>query len=299
MSSPHSYRSQSMHDLSGRVALVTGGGTGIGLMNAQGLAACGARVYISGRRLEVLEKVAAGWDKRIGGEILPVQMDVTDKESIAKAKQYIQEKEGKLHILVNNAGQVGPTSPFINKRDAPENKNAETFGTALFNNESFEDWSSLYAINSSSIFFVTTAFLGLLAKGSEDVEGYWSSVVNITSISGLIKLAQDHFCYNSAKAAASHLTKMLATEISLKNIPVRVNAIAPGVYASEMTIDEIKPEDVDRVGKGIQSVPFRRAGTGQEMAGTVVYLVSRAGGYTHGQEIAIEGGYMSVNPSVV
>ena len=71
MSSPASYRPHSMYDLSGRVALVTGGGTGIGLMCAQGLAACGAKVYITGRRLDVLEKVSAAWDKQIGREILP------------------------------------------------------------------------------------------------------------------------------------------------------------------------------------------------------------------------------------
>ncbi|KAF8964221.1 short-chain dehydrogenase [Flammula alnicola] len=320
MSSPRSYRPHVVSDLSGRVAVVTGGGTGIGLMNAQGLAAAGAKVYITGRRLEVLEKVASTWDKQIGGEILSLQMDVTNKASIAKAKQFIEEKEGKLHILVNklrflhlvhvlqlvkltclsfSAGQVGPTSPFFNNPSAPERKDAETLGTSLFNNETFEGWADLYTINSSSIFFVTTAFLGLLAKGSEDVEGYWSTVINITSISGLIKVAQEHFCYNSAKAAASHLTKMLDTEFALKKIPVRVNAIAPGVYASEMTMDEIPSEAVDEIGKGVSPVPARRAGTGQEMAGTVVYLASRAGGYTHGQEIIIDGGYVSVNPSTV
>ena len=71
MSSPASYRSDSMYDLSGRVALVTGGGTGVGLKCAQGLAACGAKVYITGRRLDVLEKASAAWDKQIGGVILP------------------------------------------------------------------------------------------------------------------------------------------------------------------------------------------------------------------------------------
>ena len=126
MSSPVSYRPHTMHDLSGRVALVTGGGTGVGLKCVQGLAACGAKVYITGRRLDVLEKASAAWDKQIGGEILPyvdwwlmgwihdslltptkllyllrLQMDVTDKESILKVKTYIKEKEGKLHILVN------------------------------------------------------------------------------------------------------------------------------------------------------------------------------------------------------
>jgi len=284
-------------DLSGRIAIVTGGGTGIGLMNAQGLAAAGAKVYITGRRLDVLNKVSESWDKQIGGEILPLQMDVTDKASIASAKKYIEEKEGRLHILINNAGQVGPTSPFLGDSSSPERKDAETLGTALFNNESFEAWGDLFQINSASVFFVTTAFLGLLAKGSEDVAGFTSSVVNITSISGIIKFSQDHFCYNSAKAAASHLTKMLATEFALKGVPVRVNAIAPGVYASEMTVDVIREDQVDKIGKGLLPVPAKRAGTGQEMAGTVVFLVSRAGGYVNGQEIIIDGGYVAVNPS--
>ena len=71
MSSPDSYRPHVMYDLSGRVALVSGGGTGIGLLCAQGLAACGAKVYITGRRLDVLEKASVAWDKQIGGEILP------------------------------------------------------------------------------------------------------------------------------------------------------------------------------------------------------------------------------------
>jgi NAD(P)-dependent dehydrogenase (short-subunit alcohol dehydrogenase family) len=75
--------------------------------------------------------------------------------------------------------------------DAPERKDAESLGSALFN-ESLEGWADIYAINTFSIFFVSTAFLGLLAKGSEDVENYWSSIINITSISGHIKLAQNH-----------------------------------------------------------------------------------------------------------
>jgi NAD(P)-dependent dehydrogenase (short-subunit alcohol dehydrogenase family) len=268
-------------------------------MIAQGLAAAGAKVYITGRRLEVLEKTAVGWDKQIGGEILPLQMDVTDKTSIATAKKSIEEKEGKLHILVNNAGQDGPRSPFLSDPSAPESQTAESLGTALFNHESFKEWADHYTVNSASIFFVTTAFLGLLAKGSEDEEGYLSSVINITSISGIIKVAQEHFCYNSAKAAASHLTKMFSTELALKNIPVRVNSIAPGVYASEMTMDVISADQVDKIGKGIHPVPSKRAGTGQEMAGTAVYLASRAGGYVYGQEIIIDGGYVALNPSTV
>jgi len=231
--------------------------------------------------------------------IIPMQMDVTSQESIAEGKRSIQEKEGKLHILVNNAGQGGPTSPFLGNPSAPERKNAETLGQALFNNETPQQWADLYAINTFSIFFVTTAFLGLLDQGSRDTDGFSSSVINITSISGVIKIAQEHFAYNSAKAAASHLTKMLATELALKGVNVRVNAIAPGVYESEMTYDNIGTDMIDDVGKGIVPVPAKRAGNGQEMAGTAVYLASRAGGYMNGQEIIIDGGYCAVNPARV
>jgi NAD(P)-dependent dehydrogenase (short-subunit alcohol dehydrogenase family) len=126
---------------------------------------------------------------------------------------------------------------------------------------------------------MTTAFLGLLDKGSRNFEGYTSSVVNITSISGILKIAQRHvsttsidispsliikakFAYNSSKAAAAHLTKMLATEIALKGIPVRVNSIAPGVFASEMTLDTITgPEEMARVAESLIPVPAGRPGS--------------------------------------
>lgn len=282
-----------LYDLTGLVALVTGGGTGIGLMISKGFAANGAKVYITGRRKEVLDIVA----NASNGTIIPLSMDATDKSSILKARDIIAEKEGRLHILVNNAGQVGPVSRFLNDASAPERKDASTLGQALFDNESFDSWAALYKIDTFSIFFVTTAFLGLLDNGSREKEGYTSSVINITSISGITKLAQRHFCYNSAKSAASHLTKMLATELALKGIPVRVNAIAPGVYESEMTFDSIPSEMVNKVGNGIQPIPAGRAGTAQEIAGTALYLASSAGCYTNGQEIVIDGGYLTVNPS--
>ncbi|OCH86887.1 short-chain dehydrogenase [Obba rivulosa] len=296
-----SMRLEKVFDLEGRVALVTGGGTGIGLMIARGLATNGAKVYITGRRKEVLEKAAASFaqeSQRIGA-IIPLVMDVTDRASISAGQEHVKAQEGRMHILVNNAGQTGPVSRFLEHPESPERKDPETLGRALFNNESFEAWSDLYSINTFSIFFVTTAFLGLLAKGSEELPGYNASVVNITSISGVNKLAQNHFCYNSSKAAASHLTKMMATEFALKGVPVRVNAVAPGVYASEMTYDTIGPDKVNVVGKGLIPVPANRSGTPEEVAGTVIYLASSAGGYTNGQEIIVDGGYTAVNPSTV
>jgi len=91
---------------------------------------------------------------------------------------------------------------------------------------------------------------------------------------------------------------MLATELALKNIPVRVNSVAPGVYESEMTFDTISgPEEVAKVAQGLLPVPAGRPGTPGEIAGTVIYLSSLAGCYTNGQEIVVDGSYTGVNPS--
>lgn len=87
---------------------------------------------------------------------------------------------------------MGPRTGWLNDPQAPEHKDPETFGNALFNDDGPDGWADLYKINTFSIYYVTSAFLGLLAKGSADIEGYTSSVINITSISGLVKLAQNH-----------------------------------------------------------------------------------------------------------
>lgn len=298
MSPTADLQNTNLFNLHGRIALVSGGGTGIGLMITRGLAANGAKVYIGGRRKEVLETVAAELSVQGNGTVIPLTLDVSDRDSIIEAKNFIEKNDGKLHILVNNAGIVGPVSTFLNDPTAPENTNAETLGNALFNDDGPEAWTEVYKIDTFSIYYMTTAFLGLLDKGSRDIEGYTSSVVNITSISGIVKIAQRHFAYNSAKAAAGHLTKMLATEIALKGIPVRVNAIAPGVYESEMTQTTISGlEEVAKTSQSLIPVPAGRPGSTGEIAGTVIYLSSPAGCYTNGQEIAVDGGYTAVNPS--
>ena len=293
----------SAFDLSGNVALVTGGGSGIGKMIATGLADAGARVYITSRNTDGrLEHVTGEYKGK--GEIIPMSMDVTKKESIQKVKDEIERREGKLHVLVNNAGASGPLSNFLNQPTPRAQHSASYLGPALFAAESFEDWASVYSINTFSIYFVTVAFLDLLDKGTKDLEArkqpHSASVINVTSISGQIKLAQRHFGYNSSKAAASHLTKMLSTELAVKGIRVRVNAISPGVYESGMTHDTIAGrEATDAVGMGIESVPEGRPGTAEEMAATALYLASAAGGYMNGHEMTIDGGYLAVNPSRV
>ncbi|KAH9839886.1 NAD(P)-binding protein [Rhodofomes roseus] len=304
-----SLRLDKLFDVRGRIALVTGGGTGLGWMIAEGLAVNGARVYITGRRKNVLEQAAAKFAQENKGDgsvtarnglksVVRLVMDVTDKASILAVHDVIKAQEGRLHILVNNAGIAGPFATFFNDPSAPEHKDAETLGCALFDSASFEDWANVYTINTFSVYFVTTALLGLLAKGSEDVPGYTSSVINLGSISGNTKLAQNKFAYNSTKSATTHLTKMLSTEFALKKIPIRVCSVAPGVFPSELTDPIITPDLVEKHANGIIPVPMGRAGTAQEMAGTVIYLVSPAGCYTTGEEILTDGGYIAVNPSM-
>ncbi|CUA69323.1 hypothetical protein RSOLAG22IIIB_08444 [Rhizoctonia solani] len=293
--------------VSGLIVLVTGGGTGIGLMIAKGLAANGAKVYIGGRRKEVVERAAAEHGAVVSGKLVPLSLDVTNKESIESAAKLISsENDGKLDVLVNNAGQVGPASKFFSDPNAPERKDTETLGTALFRNESFEEWSDLFSINVSSIFFVSTAFLGLLEKSSKarDTEtgGWSSSIINIASVSGQMKQAQNHFAYNASKAAGIHLTKMLSTELALRKIPIRVNTISPGPFPSEMTNMEgsaFTADNVDLIADGLTKVPAARGGLDKDVVGAALYLASPASYFVNGQVIAVDGGFLSVNPSVV
>ncbi|KAG8773817.1 Splicing factor [Ceratobasidium sp. 428] len=293
---------KTVYDVSGRVALVTGGGTGIGLMIAKALAANGAKVYVGSRRSEAVEGSAQEHGPKADGHLIPLELDVTDKTSIKNAVQTIQQNEGKLDLLFNNAGQSGPKSPFFNDESAPENKDPHTLGSAMFDAEEFEEWNNLYTINTSSIFFVTTAFLGLLHKASEE-RGAWSAgIINTSSISGQMKRSQNHFAYNSAKAATIHLTKMFATELALKNIPVRVNSIAPGMFPSEMTDHQGKhlpAEKVDSIGKGVTGVPMKRGGVETDMAGAALFLASPASYYVTGQILTVDGGYIATNPATV
>ncbi|KAG8729401.1 Splicing factor [Ceratobasidium sp. 423] len=276
--------STQVFDVSGATVLVTGGGTGLGLMMAKGLAENGAKVYIGGRRREVVEGAAVAHGD---GKITPISLDVTNKKSIEAAVKLISsENEGKLDILINNAGKIGPISSFFSYPNSPERKDTQILGTAMFTNESFEDWANTFSTNVSSIYFVSMAFLGLLETASKarDAEtgGWGSSIINITSISGQIKQSQNHFAYNTSKAAGIHLTKMLSTELALRKIP-----------GSEWII-----EDLDAALRGFTRIPARRGGIDKDIVGAALYLSSPASYYVNGQILTVDGGFTGVNPAV-
>jgi NAD(P)-dependent dehydrogenase (short-subunit alcohol dehydrogenase family) len=222
------------------VALVTGGGTGIGLMIVQALAINGAKVYITGRTEEKLEKVVELYGKDILGQIIPISADISQKSEIARLVKEIESKEKCLCILVNNAGiETG-------SHTVSESKNADEMKKNMFDEESntFEEWTDAYRTNVAAMYFLTTACLPLLQRSTETHKGYSGCVINITSISGLVRVTQHHPAYNASKGAAIHLSNMLGAEIADAGLKIRVNNIAPGVLRIHIVLVIERATDV-------------------------------------------------------
>ncbi|KAJ9474688.1 hypothetical protein PHBOTO_004564 [Pseudozyma hubeiensis] len=277
-----------LFDLTGKVALVTGGGTGLGLTTALALASNGATVYISGRRKEKLDEAVSEYSNQIGsGKLIAVQGDVSSKEDLASIESTISKGSGQLNILVNNAGIEGPKTNI----DSPTNISASSLSSTHLSNESFSDWDTLFRINTSSIFFSTFTFLPLLSSSSSP--SFPSSIINITSISGIVKVSQNHYAYNASKAAANHLTQMLAHELRFRSdVGVRVNAIAPGLFSTEMTSGgkSVKGKTSSEHVVGFEN-PAGRVGSEEEYAQVVLVLASN--GFLTGQVVAVDGGFVT------
>ncbi|KAG9239012.1 hypothetical protein BJ875DRAFT_449642 [Amylocarpus encephaloides] len=273
-------------NVKGRIALITGGGSGIGLMATEALAVNGAKVYICGRTSDKLENVVNTYGKGISGSIIPITCDITQKSEIAKLVQEIESKEKHLDILINNAGIAGNTQQT-------EAKTAEEMKKNLFDDKSstFEDWVNTYRTNVPQLFFMTVAFLPLLQKASEHQHGYSGGVINISSISGIVQSSQHHYGYNCSKAAAIHLTKMLSSEVAGNGLKVRINGIAPGVFPSEMTAGDSGEDQKSHIEKEkYEKVPARRPGKDEDMAGVILFVATNQ--YLNGQTVAVDGGYI-------
>ena len=170
------------------VCVVTGGGTGIGLMASQALAANGAKVYITSRRTEALENAAKNHTPDgSGGQIIPMgSVDVRKKEDLQRLVEEIQTKEKYINLLICNAGIPGPKAE-------PEEEDAGDLKKTLWENESVEDWGQTFETDVTSVYFTTVAFLPLLQAGIEPhgpLRKFGSSVITISSMSGLMRNAQ-------------------------------------------------------------------------------------------------------------
>lgn len=296
MSSQDIFKVNNLFNVEGWVCLVSGGGTGIGLMISQALANNGAKVYIAGRRKDVLENTASTHGSSLvhpSGQLIPVQADITSKESISSLVAEISKKEKHIDLLVNNAGISTKKTLEVEKGE----ESAEALSKEMFSEE-WEDWEQVYRTNVIGYFFMSTAFLPLLSAATKANPGRSASIINISSMSGITRTSQHHVSYNVSKAATIHLNTILAQELSQSAVKVRVNSVAPGIFPSEMTSEGSNEENKSHVdSEGYREkklIPAGRPGKEEDMAQAILMLA--VNNYINGQTVVVDGGYLLGHP---
>jgi NAD(P)-dependent dehydrogenase (short-subunit alcohol dehydrogenase family) len=254
-----------LFSLENKVALVTGGSRGIGLMIARGYVEAGAKVYVSSRRADACEQVAK--ELSALGSCIALPGDCGTQAGCERLAQALAEREPKLDILVNNAG-ANWGAPLAEYPDAA--------------------WDKVLALNVKAIFHLTRACLPLLQKAATAAAP--ARVINIGSIDGLRVPLLETYAYSSSKAAVHHLTRALAVRLAPDHITV--NAVAPGPFESKMMHETLERFRDAIVG----TCPLGRIGEPDDMAGVAIYLASRAGSYVTGVVIPVDGG-ITVRPS--
>lgn len=250
-----------MPRLSGKVAFITGGGTGIGRAIALAFAREGARVAVAGRRTPPLEAVMLAIAST-GGEALAVGCDVSNRSSVESALARTAEHFSCLNVIVNNAGAVVV---------------ADVAGT------SDQDWNNLIAANLTGTFYVSRAALPLLLQAGG------GSIVNIGSVLGVVARKQ-RAAYCAAKAGVTGLTKAMALDHAHQNI--RVNCICPSIIETELGLASIaKASDPEAERKlRVAGIPLGRMGTPEDVAQMAVYLAADESTWVTGTAMILDGG---------
>jgi NAD(P)-dependent dehydrogenase (short-subunit alcohol dehydrogenase family) len=254
---------EELFGLTGRVAVVTGASSGLGVGFARALGEAGAHLVLAARRVDRLESLAAELAEA-GIEVLPVACDVTDVSQVEALKDACLERFGKVDVLVNNAGttEVVPAE-----------------------NESEEAFLRVLNVNLNGTFHCAQRF------GRVMLEAGRGSIINVASIFGMVGSGSiPQAGYVASKGAVVNMTRELAAQWARRG--VRVNAIAPGFFRSEMTEEMFSDErSMNWVRR---KTPAGRPGEVEELAGAVVFLASDASSYVIGQTIAVDGGWTAI-----
>ncbi|KAJ4228014.1 hypothetical protein FSOLCH5_002213 [Fusarium solani] len=272
--------STNLFDVSGIVAVVTGGGSGLGLFMTRALAENGAKkVYIIGRRKEGLDNV------------IPVQCDVTSRDNLKATVAFIEKDVGYINLLVANSGISGPSG------NVPPGASIAQLQETLFNIP-MEDFTNTYHVNCTAVFYTTIAFLGLLNEGNKksNYQGGRSQVIATSSIGSFNRKITAGFAYGTSKGATTLMMKILATYL----VPyrIRANVLCPGLFPTDLTEGLIKGDDPTAEGTfPLEQIPAERAGRPEDIMGPLLYLASRAGAYCSGNCVITDGGRLSVTPA--
>jgi NAD(P)-dependent dehydrogenase (short-subunit alcohol dehydrogenase family) len=283
-----------LFSVEGMVVVITGGGTGIGLLMTKAFALNGAKkVYIVGRRIEKLEEAA----KLSPTNIVPLVGDVTSKESLVSIAETIKNEVGYVNLVCCNSGTM-PKPVGIK----PTETTLAEYAKAALNLEP-QDWNNTFATNTTSIAFTTFAFLELLDAGNKktpnSTPGRSSQVLVTSSIGGYLRAPGSNMAYCASKAAATHLVKHLAGTLAPFNI--RINGLAPGLFPTELAGNVIaavgaKGDPLEEGSISPKIIPATRVGREEDMVGTVMYLTSAAGAYLNGNVTVLDGGRVSQLP---
>jgi len=246
-------------DLKGRVALVTGASSGLGRRFAQVLAANGAAVALVARRADRLKDLQAAIEK-LGGKAVAIEADVLDRKAMARAFDQVEKTLGTVTILVNNAGVAHSTR-----------------ATEL----SEEEWRRVVGTNLDAVFaWAQEGAKRMLAANK------MGAIVNIASVLGF-GVSKGTIAYSTAKAGVIQMTKALGLELAFKG--VRVNAIAPGWFVTEINHDYLTSEQGKKL---TRDIPVGRFGQDGDLDGALLLLVSDAGSYIAGATVVVDGGQM-------
>lgn len=251
----------SLHSLNGKIALVTGGGTGLGFGSARRLAEAGAQVYIVGRRQDVLDNAA----RELEPNVRAVAADVSSKPDMERVASVIREEQGRLDVIFSNAGYF---------KGAALEEVTEAFFDAMFN------------VNVKGQLFTVQSMLPLMGQGG--------SIILCASMTSFIGLPL-YTSYAATKGAVAGMARVWTTE--LKSRGIRVNVVSPGAVPTEgyETVAGLTPEEVKAFAdKCAAEIPVGRVGKAEEIGNAVVFLASDASSFINGVNLYVDGGQTQV-----
>ncbi|HJX72179.1 MAG TPA: SDR family oxidoreductase [Bacteroidales bacterium] len=273
----------SFDDLKGKVCAITGGAGVIGKAMVQGLASVGIKIAILDINKEMADKVAAGIEKESGVQCIGVEANVLDKASLEKAKAEINQKLGKIDMIINGAGGNHPAA--TTKQEQMES-NKVTALEETFYGLQIEGFQKVFDLN-----FMGT-ILPSMVLSKDMLEAGKGAILNISSMNSYKPLTKIP-AYSAAKAAINNFTQWLAVHFAKTGI--RVNAVAPGFFLTNqnrfLLVDEKTGEATARGKKIINNTPMGRYGEVEELQGTTLFLLSDVSKFITGVIIPVDGGY--------